>query len=780
MKKAKYDWRIPISQDLPAAFVAAVSEQGLSPIFAQLLWNRGIQTSESMQKFLNPSIEQLHDPYLLYGMESVVERIHQAIVADENILIYGDYDADGITSTTVLKEALEILGAQVQTYLPNRFEDGYGPNQARYQEFIDLGIQLIITVDNGVSGHEAIEFANECGVDVIVTDHHELPMELPNAYGIIHPRHPQGAYPFADLAGVGVSFKLACALLDEIPLELLDLVAIGTIADMVSLTDENRVLVSWGLKQIKQGGRIGLNQLLSVSGLNLSEVDESTIGFSIAPRLNAVGRLGDANPAIELLSTFDVTQAESFAQTFNQMNQERKDLVEEMTKKAFAQVNSENQIHLIVGEDWHEGILGIVAGRVMQQTGKPTLVLTKKSNDLYKGSGRSFEKLNLFCALQESQSLLQTFGGHHSAVGLSVKKADLPQLQANLNQYILTHQIDFSQGLPLFVEGKLELSNINLSFIQSLKVLAPFGMDNPVPQFIIEGTTVVESRIIGSNQQHLKFILGTDTSNQVEGIGFGFGPEQSELQHADLRLATELMINEWNGKRSPQVRLLDFEVPDFQVFDFRNNQQQTLLSNEAIVHVTFNQKLFKVFHEKTSQPILYVESFESFKSLFEKKWQGEAIALVDAPVEMQLVKEIIAYTKTTRVYLLGQTADEAYLDGIGSREQYAALFRLLKNQPSLDVRHKLMDIARYTKIPKNLLIFMIQVFSELEFVTIVDGVLKVNQNPKQRALDESQIYQERLKKIKSEEFLLLSEVSKIKQWLFLNEEEENEFKKLYC
>lgn len=771
MKKAKYDWQIPINENLPEEFIAAVSEQGLAPVFAQLLWNRGIQTSETIQTFLNPSMEQLHDPYLFYDMENVVERIHQAIVEDENILIYGDYDADGITSTTVLKEALEILGAQVETYLPNRFEDGYGPNKARYKAFIDAGVQLIITVDNGVSGHEAIDFANECGVDVIVTDHHELPLELPNAYGIIHPRHPEGSYPFKDLAGVGVSFKLACALLDEIPMELLDLVAIGTVADMVSLTDENRILVTWGLKQLKQGTRLGLNQLLMVSGIKLSDVDETTIGFSIAPRLNAVGRLGDANPAVELMTTFDEEKAASLAQAFNQINQQRKELVEETTKKALDQVRSENHVHLVVGEDWHEGILGIVAGRIMQETGKPTIVLTKKQEDLYKGSGRSFQKLNLFSVLQENQSLLHTFGGHHSAVGVSVMKEQLAQLQNNLNQYVETHQIDFSQGLPLSVEGKLPFSAITLPFIQSLKILAPFGMDNPVPQFIIEEVDIVESRIIGSNQQHLKFVVGDATGASIEGVGFGFGGEQSEFQHANLRLATELTINEWNGKKLPQLRLLDYEVPDFQVFDFRGKrQQQSFSSSESIIHFAFSQKLFKSFKTTTNQPVIYVDSFEHFSASFSTQWLGKTIAFIDAPSQIQLVKEIVNYTKTTRVYLLGQTADEAYLDGIGSREQYATLFRLLKQQPSLDVRHKLMDISRYTKIPKNLLIFMIQVFSELEFVTITDGVLKVNQTPKQRSLEESQLYQNRLMKIKSEEFLLLSDISKIKQWFAANEE----------
>ena len=217
MKAAKYDWQMPKIEEPTPSFVEASEAYQLSPVLAQLLWNRGIKTKEALHRFIQPEMTDLHDPYLLYDMEKVIERLHEAVIAEEHIVIYGDYDADGITSTTVLKEALELIGADVETYLPNRFTDGYGPNVERYQDLIQKGAQLIVTVDNGVSGHEAIAYANSQGIDVIVTDHHELPSELPQAYGIIHPRHPKGAYPFKDLAGVGVAFKVACALLDDIP-----------------------------------------------------------------------------------------------------------------------------------------------------------------------------------------------------------------------------------------------------------------------------------------------------------------------------------------------------------------------------------------------------------------------------------------------------------------------------------------------------------------------------------------------------------------------------------
>ncbi|MGO2686738.1 MAG: single-stranded-DNA-specific exonuclease RecJ, partial [Enterococcus italicus] len=242
MSKVTYQWLIS-ENELSDSFVTSVIGRQLPETFATLLWQRGIRDEEALENFLHPSLEKLHDPFLFYDMDRAIERVQQAIIENQKILIYGDYDADGITSTTILKEALDFLGADVEFYLPNRFADGYGPNQRVYSEKINEGVQLIITVDNGVSGHEAINYANSVGVDVIVTDHHELPEQLPNAYAIIHPRHPKGHYPFKELAGVGVAFKFVCALLDELVVESLDLVAIGTIADMVSLTDENRILV---------------------------------------------------------------------------------------------------------------------------------------------------------------------------------------------------------------------------------------------------------------------------------------------------------------------------------------------------------------------------------------------------------------------------------------------------------------------------------------------------------------------------------------------------------
>lgn len=393
------NWKL-INQVVEHNKITELSESlSSSPLFAGLLLNRGLDTKEKAEAFLTPDESWIHDPFLLFDMDKVVERITTAIEAGEKIVVYGDYDADGVTSTSVLKETLEMLGAEVDFYIPNRFTDGYGPNVRVFEELIEEGASLILTCDNGVSGHEAIQKANELGIDVIVTDHHELPETIPEAYGIIHPRHPAGAYPFGDLAGVGVAFKLATALLGEFPVELLDLVAIGTIADLVSLTGENRALVKQGLAVLKSSERIGLSALIKAAGVTQETVTEETVGFALAPRLNAVGRLGEAKPAVELLTTFDEEEANSLATFINKKNEERQAYVAEITEEAFqmiADLTEEPSVYILARQNWHEGVLGIVASKVVEKTGKPALVLNIDETGSYvKGSGRSISSYHL-------------------------------------------------------------------------------------------------------------------------------------------------------------------------------------------------------------------------------------------------------------------------------------------------------------------------------------------------------------------------------------------------
>ncbi|MGX7195135.1 single-stranded-DNA-specific exonuclease RecJ [Enterococcus olivae] len=762
MKQASFQWQLPPQQELPETFIHTLEENNVPVSLGPLFWNRNLRTSEDLEHFLSPSLDMLHDPFLFHDMEKAVARIQEAIVNGERILVYGDYDADGITSTTIMKETLELLGAEVEFYLPNRFQDGYGPNLAVYDRKIAEGIQLIVTVDNGVSGHEAIDFANQQGVDVIVTDHHELPKTLPDAYALIHPRHPEGKYPFGELAGVGVAFKVACALLEEIPMEFLDMVAIGTVADMVSLKDENRALVSFGLNAMKQTERIGLEKLITVSGVSLETLDETSIGFSISPRLNAIGRLEDPNPAVDLMTTFDDEEAEELASKLDRINTRRKDLVEVITEEAMAMVDPNDPIHLIAGQNWHEGVLGIVAGRILRATGKPVIVLAIKDDGTAKGSGRSIEAVNLFEMLDGLREWMISFGGHHAAVGLSLSVEHLPVLKEKLNQYMEEHQLE--GGMSLTIDAVLPLSDVSVPFIESLKHLSPFGMDNPVPNFLFEKVAVSNSRRIGADNKHLKFTLMDETRHQLEGIGFGFGPQELEFQSDDLSVIGQLSINEWNGNRIPQLMLEDYQVKELQVFDYRPKKyHQKLQFEEKTLYVSFSEKQAERWKSRVNQAIVVVKDTEPFQVTADQDF--EQLVFLDCPIELDAVREITQEIQASRIYLLCVAEDEAYLDGMGSREQYAKLFKFIAQQEKVDVRYKLSVVSDYLKIPQKLLIFMIQVFSELGFVTITDGVMQRVEKPANHPLTESNTYQTRLKKIKTEEFLLLSDLTTLKNWL---------------
>jgi len=764
VKQANFLWVQPEVTELSPAFKEIIQTNNIPEQIGRLLWQRKIRSAEALAAFLRPDLDRLHDPFLLYDMEKAVARIHEAIINEEQILIYGDYDADGITSATVLKETLELLGAEASTYLPNRFTDGYGPNLEVYKEKIASGIQLIVTVDNGVSGHEAIAYAQQQGVDVIVTDHHELPDKLPNAYAIIHPRHPQGQYPFGDLAGVGVAFKTACALLEEVPLELLDLVAIGTIADMVSLTDENRILVSNGLKMIQQSDRIGLNELLSISGVNKQQVTETDIGFSVGPRLNAIGRLKDPNPAVTLMTTFDQEEARQLAHELDVINQQRKSFVEEIMKEAQQRIHPENEVHLVVGDNWHEGVLGIVAGRLMQQTGRPVIVLTKKDQGIAKGSGRSVAALNLFEMLSTMKDLFVSFGGHHAAVGLTIPTDDLDLLQTGMNQYVQSKGIDLRQGIPLQIDDTLPLADVTIQLIEALKLLAPFGLGNPLPKFLIKDLNTKNARQIGSDNQHLKLVMEDAASNQLDVIGFGFGAEAPEFANDHLSLVGQLTINEWNGNRKPQLMLEDFAVEGFQLFDYRSKRNRQGVSfGKQTLSISFQKKTAP--EAQRLAPMLTV--FDTLPALIDLYHDGgfQEIAFLDCPTEPQIIKEIVDALTVNRIDFVLLSPEDAYVDGVGSRDQYSRLFKLIQQQAQLDVRYKLKSIADFLKLPEKLLIFMIQVFSELEFVTIQDGVLKKNAAPANHPLTDSRIYQQRQQMIKTEEFLLMSDLSTLKQWL---------------
>ncbi len=675
----------------------------------------------------------------------------------------------GVTSTAVLKETIEMIGGEVNYYIPNRFTDGYGPNTAAFERLIEQGTQLIVTCDNGVSGHAAIDRAKVLGIDVIVTDHHELPNTLPDAYAVIHPRHPKGSYPFGELAGVGVAFKLATALLGEIPIELLDLVALGTIADLVSLTDENRALVKQGLLVLKNTQRIGLLALFKLAKIKREEIDEETIGFIIAPRLNAVGRLGDAAPAVELLTTFDDETALALAQLVQEKNTERQAYVSAITSEAFEMIEklpTTSDVYVLAKEGWHEGVLGIVASKIVGNTGKPALVMTiDKTKGLAKGSGRSIPAFHLYNALDSVRQLTTTFGGHHMAAGLTIPVENIAHIQDTLNHYAVETGLSEELGEETQLDGQLKIQEATVEVVEELNRLAPFGTDNLKPIFLFKNVESQDVRRIGGDQAHLKMKLVEDNAF-LDVIGFQFGSVADEIGlHSDISVVGKLAINEWNGSRKTQLMLEDLAIEGVQVFDSRSTHIPAALWDTAEADfIFFDQINFEKYgHLLPSTSFSHHLTDRAAIDQFEMK--TTQLIFVDCPSDSEWVKELLVSNQPEKIIACFYSREELYLTGMPNRNQFGQVFKYTATHVDIDVRNKLTLLATHLKIKENSLIFIISVFLEIGFVTITDGVMNVVKDVQKKELEQATTYKKRLKQIESENFFVYSHFSELESWM---------------
>ena len=731
-----YNWQFaPQVED--ADFTKIAKKAGLGPEAARLLFSRGIKDEDSLSRFLAPSLDDLHDPYLLHDMDKAVNRIRRAIEQGEFILVYGDYDADGMTSASILKETLEQLGAECLVYLPNRFTDGYGPNASVYKYFIEQqGISLIVTVDNGVAGHEAIDLAQSMGVDVIVTDHHSLPEVLPDAYAIVHPEHPESDYPFKHLAGCGVAFKLACALLEEVQVELLDLVAIGTIADMVSLTDENRIMVQYGLEVLRNTQRLGLQELFEIAGISSSDLTEETIGFQLAPRLNALGRLDDPNPAIELLTGFDDEEVREIALMIQDKNEERKEIVQAIYEEAKSLVDPNKSVQVLAKEGWNPGVLGIVAGRLLEELGQTVIVLNIEDGRA-KGSARSIEAVDIFEALNPHRELFIAFGGHAGAAGMTLEVDKLKALSELLEAYITEKGLDVATKNNLRLDEDLDLEALTIETVKNFERLAPFGMDHQKPVFYIRDFQVENARTMGAGNAHLKLKISKGSAN-FEVVAFGKGSLATEFaQVKDLELAVTLSVNQWNGQTTLQLMMVDARVDGVQLFNIRSKSVEL---PEGVPVLDFTSNLPEMF-------------------------SGPAIVVKNIPEDLSLLKQVLQEQNFSAIYFKNDIAKAYYLTGYGTREQFAKLYKTIYQFSEFDIRYKLKDLAAYLKIEQILLVKMIQIFEELGFVTIENGVMKVNKEAPKRDIAESHIYQQLKQTVKDQEMMALGTVQEIYNFL---------------
>mgnify|MGYP002801208022 FL=1 len=767
MVEAKYDWQRIAAPD--KQIVEQLSQElGINPVIARLLAERGITTPEEAHSFIQPSMQAVHDPHQLHDMDKALERIQEAVAAGEQITVYGDYDADGITSTALMYEVLQDVGANVNYYVPNRFRDGYGPNAEAYQKIIDQGTKLIITVDNGVSGKAVIDPVVKQGIDVIVTDHHEMPEDLPDAYAIVHPRYPGSNYPFADLSGVGVAFKVAWALLDEFPEELLDLVAIGEIADVVSVSDENRPLIMMGIQELRQGMRPGLHALVKAAGISEQSLTDQDLGFVIAPRLNALGRIADANEGVELLTTLDEDRATKLAKAVEQANSKRQELVNEIMGEAQQQVDrlpQDQPVLLVVGHDWHQGVLGIVASRLMDQTGKPTIVAsTNDDQKIAKGSGRSVDGFNLFAALDGHRDLMTSFGGHPAACGLSFETENSEKLRNVLLHEAENQHFDGQKKQPLKIAASISPAEVSMQLYDQLVSLSPFGPGNEQPVFELQPDQINSIVTMGKDNSHLKFMVG-DQQSQVTVIAFGKGKLAAVLRAAmanQIKLAVKISINEWRGKRTVQLMLEDISIDSPVIIDQRTNKLNPQLFNEAGYYVAFDKKL-----RDNIQPHLPEGSALSPDEAAQTDFSAQRVTIVDCPSTLEEFEKLFSNDQQapSMIRLLLFQPHSVYLSGMPVRDEFARLYRLVVRTTQIDLNRQLNQLSTRLKINAERLIFMLRVFSAAGFVTIKDGILKPVSDVNKTDIKETNPYQRRVAQYQAEQVLLFSDSKALAKWV---------------
>ena len=536
-------------------------EFNISKLVASILTNKGLESKEEIEKFLNPTRKDFYDPYLLPDMNIAVNRIINAIEKKEKMIIYGDYDVDGITSITVLKKFLLERGAVVDDYIPNRLDEGYGLNKDAIKKIADEKYTLMITVDCGISGIEEVDYANSLGIETIITDHHEQAEILPNALAVVDAKRKDNKYPFNQLAGVGVVFKLIQAIGGRLNLEekeylkYLDLVCVGTISDIVPLVDENRVIAKLGLKLVEVTKNIGLRTLLNSMGYQ--KIDSTCVSFGIAPRINACGRMGHQEEALNLFLTEDIQEAEIFTKKLNEYNRQRQEKERKIFEEALEMIKEEGDNKsciILAGENWHHGVIGIVSSKVTEMYFKPSILICMEG-DIGKGSGRSIPGFDLHEALTKCNDHIDRFGGHSMAIGISVKKDEFPKFKEQFEEYANNSNIDGITPV-IYIDKEISLKNISRESIKELELLEPFGEANKMPLFLYKNLKIQSIRAL-SDGKHLKLTLKDDNC-MIDAIGFNMGALSSEyLIGNKVDVVGTLEINSFNNMHSIQINLKD-------------------------------------------------------------------------------------------------------------------------------------------------------------------------------------------------------------------------------
>jgi len=540
-----------------------------SPLVTQLLYNRGLTQPSQLASFLAADERLSGDPNLLPDMHQAVARLYRALLSNENIAIYGDFDADGITATALLVQGLSLLNCKATPYIPHRLTEGYGLKTVALETLKKQGISLVVTVDCGITASAQVKDAKKMGLDVIITDHHTPSDEIPPAKAVINPKLPGSKYPFTELAGVGVALKLLQALFqgmgkEKLLYQLTDLVALGTIADMVPLLGENRYLVKRGLELLCASPRLGIRELMTQSGSNTAHLDTDSVSWTIAPRLNAAGRLEHAMGSYRLLMTDSPDEARGLAKWLEQKNDERQKLTATAMTKARQQVSAQGDSPVLIasGADYPAGIMGLVAGRLSEEFYRPVIVL-RTSDELSGGSCRSIPEFDIIQALNSCQHLLTHFGGHARAAGLSLRTCDLPRLHEQLLEIAANKLAGVDLRPRVDIDAEVMLSEMGGDTFSAIQKLAPFGQGNPTPTFLSRKVNIVDCRTMGNGGDHLRLKMKQDSaptgSGQTlwDGVGFNLGCYRSEMS-SQLDIVYNLEIDHWNGQEKLRLNIVDF------------------------------------------------------------------------------------------------------------------------------------------------------------------------------------------------------------------------------
>lgn len=537
-------------------------------IIARVLANRGIKSLKESRSFFNPSLDHLHDPFLMRDMDRAVDRVIRNIKKQKPILIFGDYDVDGTTGAAMLFLALKSLGAEAMTYIPDRETEGYGLSKIGIDSAQEIGSDLIITCDCGINAFEQVDYAKSKDIDVLITDHHTPDQTLPEAVAVLNPKRSDCEYPFKGLCGGGVAFKLVSGVAEKLDrgfdsiMEYLDLVTLGTTADLVPIRDENRVIVHYGLKKMESQSKTGLKQLLNLAGLEGKIPSVGQLVFGVAPRINAAGRLGDANRSVKLLTTEDEDLAKSLARELDQENKRRQDIQQAVVDDALRMVNSEVDLEqeraiVLAGRDWHPGVVGIVASRLKEEFSRPAVVIALDGSGIGKGSARSVRGLDLYETLTMVKKHLDGYGGHPMAAGLTVAEENFPQFKQAFIQEANSRLSDSDLEPALVLDGELKLKDITPRFMTFLDKLGPYGPSNMRPKFVTRAAEVSGNpRVIG-NGDHLRF-TAKQSGSSYNAVGFNLSQHYQDLvTHDPIDLAYVVEINEWRGNKEIQLNVRD-------------------------------------------------------------------------------------------------------------------------------------------------------------------------------------------------------------------------------